>query len=248
MVKRIQKNLAYGLNNALQTLYPEDIFADQAPSSNDIAELGTFWVYNNQVYKLTSSGTWTQLANQSGSGTFSALTVVGTTSLTGATSINANGLGFTLAAGTGPVNIATSGNTAITIGNTTGTTAIAINSSSSGIVLNSNSTGRINIVSATATSATTTVVNNSLVGSSTITGLTTASGSTAVITLTNSLVTASNCVLVSASNLNVSTNGAAVGIQSIVQASGSLVITLKNNGGGALGTGDNVKIAHLILG
>lgn len=346
-------NMCYGFNNALQSLNPQPIFAQRAPTSADTAEFGTFWFYKPsgsavQIYILTASGTWTQLPLSSGGATFTSLTVNGATVLNGALTVNSgssainigtdavaktitlgNGTGATsvvINSGTGAINIGTNavahtvtignvtgasavainsgtggvalvstgtgditaasadtllldsagvlelnssgaaisiGNDAvaqainvgtgaaartITVGNVSGATAVNVNAGTGGIALNANATGKVSIVSKTATSATTTVTNDSLVGSSTITGLTTASTATAVITYNNNLITASNCVLVSASNLNASTNGAAIGIQSIVQANGSLTITLINNGGGALGSGDDVHIAHMILG
>lgn len=152
---RSSNNLAYGLNNALQTLAPEPIFAKRAPTSSDIAQLGTFWIYNStpvQIYMFTSGGVWTELASDSGAGIFSALTVNGVTALNGALTVNSgtgsiavgtdavqksisigNATGNTsvsIASGTGAINIGTSIAKTITIGNATGATALVFNAGS----------------------------------------------------------------------------------------------------------------------
>jgi hypothetical protein len=162
----IKNNIAYGLNNALQNLSPLPIIAKRAPSSSDVAELGTYWIYNSQVYMFTGSSTWNQLLTS---------------------------------------------------------------------------------VSNKVSSSSTSVTNNSVVGTTTITGLTTAAAASFTVTLANSNVTTSSGVMVTASNLNASGNGASVAVTGIQTAANSMIITIKNNGSGALGSGDNVHIAHMVL-
>lgn len=149
---RTGNNLAYGLQNALQTLAPEPIFALRIPTSTDYAQLGTLWVYKAtpaRIFMFTGSGVWTELASDSGSGIFAALTVNGATALNGALTVNSgtssiaigtdsvqksisigNATGNTsvsIDSGTGSINVGTSIAKTITIGNATGATALVFN-------------------------------------------------------------------------------------------------------------------------
>ncbi len=56
-------NVAYGLNNPLQTVGSLPIIARRAPSTSDSGQFGQLWIYNNIVWCLTSHGVWTQLSN-----------------------------------------------------------------------------------------------------------------------------------------------------------------------------------------
>ena len=58
-------NIAYGLGNALQSLYPLPIIAKRAPTVSDTGEIGQQWIYNNTVWEFTSAATWTQLSGGS---------------------------------------------------------------------------------------------------------------------------------------------------------------------------------------
>jgi hypothetical protein len=119
---RTGNNLAYGLQNALQTLAPEPIFALRIPTSTDYAQLGTLWVYKAtpaRIFMFTGSGVWTELASDSGSGIFAALTVNGATALNGALTVNS---------GTSSIAIGTdSVQKSISIGNATGNTSLVFN-------------------------------------------------------------------------------------------------------------------------
>jgi len=72
----------YGIGNALQPLPPFSIIANRAPTQQDKARIGTFWVYTalNNVYVLTSVtggvSNWLTLSN-GGAGVFLSLTVNG---------------------------------------------------------------------------------------------------------------------------------------------------------------------------
>jgi len=72
----------YGIGNALQPLPPFSIIANRAPTQQDKARIGTFWVYTaaNNVYVLTSvtggNSNWLTLSN-GGAGIFTSLTVNG---------------------------------------------------------------------------------------------------------------------------------------------------------------------------
>lgn len=111
----------------------------------------------------------------------------------------------------------------------------------------SGTTETLTLTPSTSSGSSTSPTLNAVVGCITITGLTTATTATQLVSISNNKVKTTSCVLVTASNLNASTNGAAIGIQSIVQAASSLKVTLINNGSGALGTGDNVLISFWVL-
>lgn len=401
-VNTVRNNVAYGLNNALQSLSPLPIIAKREPSSSDIGEIGQYWIYNDEVWMFTSASTWTELAAQGNSGTFTELTVNGDSQFNGAIEADTGDEAIVLNTGTGLIDIGTDafaktitignvtgasalvlnsgtggvavastgsgditmassdtllldsagvlelnssagvisigndavaqninvgtgaaarvitignvssttglvlrsgtggiamsststgditmasadtllldaagvlelnssagaisiGNDAvaqainigtgaaarvITIGNVTGATGLVLNSGTGNITISSNSTGNISLVSGKVSSASTTVTNSSFVGTTTITGLTTASAASFTVTMTNTNVATTSSVLVTASNLDASTNGAAVAVTSVVTALNTIIITIKNNGGGSLGTGDDVHIAHMVL-
>lgn len=78
-LKRLNNNRAYGIDNALQSLAPQPIIAQRAPTASDIAEVGTLWVDqpNDAWYVLTSvvanAANWE--GQSAGTGTFTAVTV-----------------------------------------------------------------------------------------------------------------------------------------------------------------------------
>jgi len=107
--------------------------------------------------------------------------------------------------------------------------------------------GAVDIEPATNSAAAASQTLNALVGVATYTGLTTAMGASATLTLSNSNITTSTGVICQVSNLNASTNGAFLTIDGITQAAGSIVVSYTNNGAGALGAGDNVLLSFLVL-
>lgn len=247
-VNTVKNNIAYGLNNALQSLSPLPIIAKREPSSSDIGELGQYWIYNDQVWMFTSQGTWTELAAAGNSGVFTSLTVNGDSDFNGAIQADTGDEAIILNSGTGDIEIgADSVAKDITIGNITGASSLTLLSGSGDIVLDANSTGNIQLIPGSVSGASTTVTNDSLIGSTTITGLTTASAASFTVTMTNTNVTTSSAVIVTASNLNASTNGANIAVKGVVTAANTIIITVVNNGSGALGAGDNVHIGHIVL-
>ena len=78
----------YGIGNALQPLPPFSIIANRAPTQQDKARIGTFWVYTaaNNVYVLSSvtggNSNWLTLSN-GGAGIFTSLTVNGPSTFVG---------------------------------------------------------------------------------------------------------------------------------------------------------------------
>ena len=90
----------------------------RAPTVNDIYPVGTIWcdssVNPKVLYISAGGGVWNDFGGNSGS--FTSLTVVGPTTLTGTTNINTTGAGVT--------TIGTGGTGATNIGNATGNTAV----------------------------------------------------------------------------------------------------------------------------
>jgi len=105
---------AGGLDDALQNLAPQPVPAKRDPTTSDTAPIGTEWcnTLTKSVFFLASisngQANWVNVAG--GSGTFTNLTVTGTTLLEGATTINS---------GTGDINISTD-STATTVEIATG--------------------------------------------------------------------------------------------------------------------------------
>jgi hypothetical protein len=107
--------------------------------------------------------------------------------------------------------------------------------------------GGFSPLSTKVTAAAFSATNNATVGTVTLTGQTLAANATQAITISNNLVTTTSAVLVSISNLNVSTNGAYLTIQGIIQAAGSFIIEVKNNSGATLATTDTIIIGFQVL-
>lgn len=118
-----RRNVAYGFSQPLINEAPVPVVALRDPATTDIGyQLGTEWInkLTNNIWFLASvvanSATWVQLTAGGGSGVFTALTVTGTSTLTGTTNINTTGAAVT--------SIGTGGTGAVNIGNATGNTAV----------------------------------------------------------------------------------------------------------------------------
>ena len=110
-------------------VYPQFIgYALRAPTTQDIYNPGTRWQDNSVnpavIYQTTGAGLW--YLDTSAGGSFTSLTVVGPSTLTGTTNINTTGAGVT--------SIGTGGTGATNIGNATGNTAITGNEVVSGSI------------------------------------------------------------------------------------------------------------------
>jgi hypothetical protein len=226
-----QPNLisAYTLAQPITALNPRPIVAKRAPTTSDTGYiLGQLWIYSatNAAYILTSvaagAASWQSIETSGGAGSFTTLTSTGATTL------------------------ATTGASTNTFGNTTGATSLALAAGTGGLSLTATN-GLVSVAPLVFSGASTTPTVNGRVGRVTITGLTTASGSSQTVTITNSNVTTTSAVLLTVNNLNASTNGAEMTLQSLQVAANTLTVIMKNNGGGALGTGDNVNIAFWVL-
>lgn len=132
----------------------------------------------------------------------------------------------------------------LTVGNVTGATAVNVNAGTGGF--NVSSAGIVTIDAATDTQASPTAAStiNANVGAATFTGFTTASAAAQVFTITNSLVTTSSQIFVTACNEGA--NDAQMTVMRVKRAAGSFEVTLKNNGAAALN--GNVTITFFVLG
>lgn len=110
-------------------VYPQFIgYALRAPTTQDIYPAGTRWQDNSVnpaiIYQTTGAGLW--YVDTSAGGSFTSLTVIGPSTLTGITNINTTGSGVT--------SIGTGGTGAVNIGNATGNTAVTGNIVASGSI------------------------------------------------------------------------------------------------------------------
>jgi hypothetical protein len=151
-------------------------YAMRAPTVLDVYNPGTGWLDNSVsppvAYFTTGGGRWSTLFGTAGS--FTSLTVVGATSLTGATTINTSGAAAT--------TIGTGGTGTVSIGNATGNTAVTGNLTVTGNIIKAaagnkdvytsvasttaagaNSAGTVTLVGGTATISTTSVTASSII-------------------------------------------------------------------------------------
>jgi|HubBroStandDraft_1064217.scaffolds.fasta_scaffold27183_4 hypothetical protein len=251
----IKNSLAYGFNNALQNLSPLPIVAKRVPSSTDVAEIGTYWIYDNEVWMFTSSANWTQLAAAGNEGTFTELTVNGISALNGA---------LTVASGTGAINISAdaaattvnlatgAGVKALTIGSTHTSSATTINSGTGGLVLNSNGTGNILITADNVLGSSYTFTQNVRVGSQSIAIISNITVSASiVITMTNSfLASLSTPVLCTVTSSTSGTAGGYLQVNGIINGLGGETLTIycTNVGTQTISGGvSNVIVTFMIL-
>jgi hypothetical protein len=227
-IQSSNNNVAYGLNNALQNLAALPILAKRAPAVGDLGQIGQQWIYNNMIWELTSSGTWSQLAIQQESPTFSGLTVNGVSTLNGDT----------------------------TIGNFTAATYVEIEGGSTGGIAlttggtGSSGTGDILLVShKVSVSGTYNATNNALIGTVTITGGTLGQGDSGNIVITNSNITTLSTVLITVVNNNVSGHDALITANGTILTANTMSINITNDGGAdGLATTDSIMVSFIILG
>jgi len=126
---------AYGISSPTIGIPQESIISSRIPTSNDRAEIGTIWVYQDgtgagdDIYILSSvianTAYWISLGG--GTGTFESLVISGTSTLTGAVSIggifDVNSTGAVTVDGT---TIDLSGSGAVTIDSSAGTIGIGV--------------------------------------------------------------------------------------------------------------------------
>src|SRR6185369_899398 len=150
-------------------------------------------------------------------------------------------IGHDAAANTIAIGNGAAANT-VTVGSTSSTSSLTLQAGTGATGLKLNAAGNVQMVPATSSTAspTASVTMNNRVGVATFTGFTTASGSTQSFTITNSTILTTSGVIVTVANLNASAAGAEMTLLGVTQAAGSIIVNTKNNGGGALGAGDNV--------
>jgi len=254
---------------------PVTIIAKRDPTGSDKAPIGQIWVNtaSNTVFILTSIlvGEFVWTTNTGGGGTFTEVTITGpgaTTLTVEAGDVDIQAGDLTLDNGdlsvTGDVSV--TGNldvnsTANVLIQSTAASATAIvldaSNSAGGIVLDAGSVngielsagGNVEIVPATTSVASPadTATINKRVGVATFTGFTTAAAASQVLSINNTFITGTSGLLITATNLDVSTNGASVVITGVTQAVGSILFTVTNNGGGALGAGDNILVTFWVI-
>ncbi len=261
-VNRSGVNVGYGLSNALQDLAPQPIVSQRDPLTSDRAELGTIWVNpSDETYFIATAvannqTTW-QPSN-GGDGNFTTITVTGISNLDGdvtaGSDINVGG-DVVVTGDISGDNMTLAGNLTA-VGDIAGADltadSVTINGNSEllgEVVLGSSGLGLISVDPVVSSGASTTPTVNGNVCRITITGLTTASAATQLVTITNDEIQANSGIFVSAYNLNASGNGAVIGVSgSVVNVgAGTITVRLINNGSGALGAGDNCIITLWII-
>jgi hypothetical protein len=172
--KRLER--AYGFGQGIYQLSPQPIIAQRAPTTSDMAEIGTIWCdqANNSVYTLVSvvanSASWQ--TSGGGSSVVNSLTVNnGPTILNGALTVNPAG---------NAVNIATDMMAATTtIGNNVGNSSVVVNVGTGAASFGANGTVHTTTVGSTAGASTTTLQGGTGGTNVTSTGQTTISSSQA---------------------------------------------------------------------
>lgn len=137
--------------------------------------------------------------------------------------------------------------TAIVIGNTTAASSLNLIAGTGAMVLNA--AGLVSVVPSIATvaSPTATSTQNFNVIRTIFTGYTTAQNATQAFTIVSSKIATTSGIFVSVASLNASTNGALMTITGTIQATGSIIVSAKNVGAGALGAGDNCLVTVWII-
>ena len=174
---------------------PYFITAQRAPTTKDIQPPGTGWddqsTTPDTLYITSGGGVW--VANGNAAGSFTSLTVVGVTTLTGTTNINTSGAAAT--------NIGTGGTGVVNIGNTTGNTVVTGNETVSGSI-----TSTAGPITATAGNIVATAGNISATVGSVAAGTTVTAGTSITATLGNITATNGNIVRGTAGNKDVYTS------------------------------------------
>jgi len=186
---------------------------------------------NPRTGYVWDGSTW---LTDSGSGSFSTLTVTGqstlaNTSIVGTTTINSSGSAST--------TIGTGGTGSVSIGNATGNTAITGNMTWASALQGPVLTG----VTASGASPQTA---NARAFSVTFTGVSIAAAATQSFTIQNSLITAASTIV--QYTMIGATTGAALNIQSVTNSSGQSVIVVENGTGATTTTANITFVGHVL--
>lgn len=115
------------------------------------------------------------------------------------------------------------------------------------LILNTNGLVQVNAVLVNVASPTAALTANQRVIRVRFTGFTTAPAASQTFTLTSNQITLNGAVQVTVTNNNASGNGALMQLIGITQTATTLAVTCTNNGGGALGAGDDVNVTFWII-
>lgn len=246
-------NQVYGITNGIQPVLKLPIEGLRAPTSDDAAQIGQVWVYNENVWMFVGNGVWSEIAASSSAGIFTSLTVNGSSSFNGGVAMVTGNNPITIDSGTAATNIGTdSAAKTITIGNAIGATEVIVASGTGGIELNTNNTGNLNVDGAVATTfaGSFTVTLNARVGVVKIAafpGGDVVTGTGFTLVLNNSFIGYSTVNNLTAYNFNISNNGAYFNTLGINIVSGTATIYCYNNSGATIVSGvDNICIAFNI--
>lgn len=224
-------------NGGTISMLPAPIFFETTPTAAadnyDIGQVAftgssgapTFYIY-------AGAGVWEQLA-ASGE-TLTSLTVVGPTSLTGTTTINAPGSAVT--------SIGTGGTGVVNIGNTTGGTVVIGPETVSGLITAFSGINTAPIVVAAGASPQTA---NGRSGQVTFSGVSIAAGATQSFVIANTAIAAIGTVILY--GMVGATAGAALTIASVTNIAGTSSTIVVTNGTGATTTTANITFTFLVL-
>lgn len=136
----------------------------------------------------------------------------------------------------------------VIVGSTNGAALTQVQAGTGGLSLNAAGNLSAQAALGNAASPTAAVTVNHRLGIATFTGFTTANaGVTQAFTINSNKILANSGIFCTVTHLNASTNGALLRIEDITQAVGSIVVTVSNNGAGALGAGDDVLITFWVV-
>lgn len=271
-INRKRADVGYGLTNPLQTLAPEPIVAQRAPTTQDFALPGTTWLdqsIGQDIYILlqvaANVATWSNVS----AGT----TIIGGTNInvTGVSVVTVNvddaptfaGLvtgesGLTIEAGTTTLTSDTNAARAIYLHADAGTnetiqihadqgifdTSINLLSDAGGITLTGLS-GNIRLTPAFNTVSGTSLTLNAKIGVAQFNGLTTAASATETLTITNNQTPFSPAYII-ASVVDAGSGDSQLLIRRIRTVFGSFSVLIENVGSAALN--GSVVVSFIILG
>lgn len=213
-------------------------------NGNVAAGTVTFNIANSATTSVTTANWFTGAAAH--------VLNVGSTSMGNITFTQASGSTFSIKGSAGTVNLAAdAAANVVTLGSLTGAAELKLQSGTGGLSLATGATtaGLVAMTPFTVSVASpnVTTTKDTRVLTTTWTGFTTAAAATQDFTIVSNKILTTSGIIATIANLNASTNGALMSIVGITQAAGSVVVSTVNNGGGALGAGDNVIITLWIV-
>jgi hypothetical protein len=256
--RKMIKNLGIGLPSATVPLAPDVIISDSTPTTRDVAERGQVVVTDaNTVHiyagKLNGASVWKEVAGKVINTDILDINATGVVTVDGASisldattasnlTVTGAGADLTVSSVGGSVLVQSSeaSATAIKLETTDAASGVVVDTGSAGVSLTTtggiidlnSTTGAVTMSPLVDTQAAAAVTINAHVGVGTFTGLTTAAAATEVLTVTNSVCTATSAILCTLSSLGA--EDAQLTIQRVNPGVGSFTVTYKNNGANAL--------------